>query len=103
MKNELIKKLVSSCYDLLQEVSKQSFDKDLLRHEITKLTNQKNIALSFMVNPTKKKHFKKIIAIHEQYENEIKDILKLDCGCDFCLRQSNGNITHTFLCDKCKK
>jgi len=73
-----------------------------IKEKIISLTNQKNITLSFIGKPTKKKHFKAIISVHQQYENNIKDIFKLDCWCDFCLRQSNGNITHTFVCDMCR-
>lgn len=72
------------------------------KEKIKQLNNQKDIALSFIGKPTKKKHFKAIIDIHKQYENQIEEILKLNCDCDFCLRQSNGNIIQTFICDKCK-
>lgn len=74
-----------------------------IKEKIVNITNQKNIALSFLNNPTKKKHFKAIIAVHKQYENAISDIFKLNCNCDFYLRESNRNITHTFVCDNCRK
>lgn len=39
------------------------------------LNNQKDIALTFIGKPTKKKHYKSIIAIYQQYEKELNKLL----------------------------
>ena len=73
-----------------------------IKEKIVSLTKQKDIALSFIGKPTKNKHYKAIIAVYKRYEYHINEIFKINCSCDFNLRESNGNITHTFICDKCK-
>ena len=71
-----------SLFNLLDYCKKLKFELDLFslnkvkkEAKIIHLNNQKDIALAIIGKPTKKEHYKSIIAIYEQYEKELNKLL----------------------------